>query len=86
MVNRSDIYSLGAIICEIMLANNTSFHSVKQGNYTELEDSTYSPFLKQLIKAMLSIRPDKRPSAQIVLEIINNYEIKQQCQSQEEEN
>ena len=71
----TDIWSLGILIYELCLLEHPQkkyrLNNLKyiNGEIPELNDKDYSKDLSDLIKRMLNVKPDKRPTAAEILEI-----------------
>jgi serine/threonine protein kinase len=71
----TDIWSLGILIYELCLLEHPQkkyrLNNIKyiNGEIPELNDKDYSKDLSDLIKRMLNVKPDKRPTAAEILEI-----------------
>ena len=71
----TDIWSLGILIYELCLLEHPQkkyrLNNIKymNGEIPELNDKDYSKELSDLIKRMLNVKPDKRPTAAEILEI-----------------
>jgi NIMA (never in mitosis gene a)-related kinase len=74
--NKSDIWSLGCVIYEACTLQppfkardmNGLFKSVCKGSYPDIPQE-YSKDLRQILKALLQVQPDLRPSCEQLLEM-----------------
>ena len=72
---KSDIWSLGVLLYQMMMhkmpfdANSLPMLSLKimKGSFAPINIKNYSPDLKNLVKLMLNVEPEKRPSAKELL-------------------
>ena len=72
---KSDIWSLGVLLYQMLMlkmpfdANSLPMLSLKimKGNFAPITNKAYSADIKCLVKSMLNIDPDKRPSAKDIL-------------------
>ena len=72
---KSDIWSLGVLLYQMLMlkmpfdANSLPMLSLKimKGNFAPITNKCYSADIKSLVKSMLNVDPDKRPSAKDIL-------------------
>lgn len=72
---KSDIWSLGVLLYQMMTrkmpfdANSLPMLSLKimKGNFAPITSKFYSVDLKNIVKSMLNVEPEKRPSAKDIL-------------------
>ncbi|KAL4469726.1 hypothetical protein ABPG73_017751 [Tetrahymena malaccensis] len=74
----SDIYSVGLIICELLLKlNPLDVIRIQQSHKDQILDGTPQP-LRSLLESLIATNPDDRPDCQAILNQIRSFKVNQE--------
>jgi len=90
-LTKADIFSLGVTIYELMTGseltrNGQDWRDIRRGNLYKLDHSTYSNSLKSIVKSMMSVDPETRPSAVELLGTFLQSEIECELKREKQQN